>query len=1431
MEEQEPRSGHIPSPGGGETPHPRTGPDQGGSRIDTAAKNKQAEEGNKDGINDTANQAADSDVGRQERPGAGQSLTAGDQKSGQAPAEAIKPQEPMDNSMAPGVKRSPVLTRMAKFWERYDRLADTEDKKLSENLNANLDVLLIFAALFSAVNTTFISMTMPSLSPDPLDRTNTLLELLVKRVDNTTLTPSDLTPSFSQQASSVAINFLLYASLCCSLLAAMGAMLGKEWLQSFGRSGQTGAPEEQGRLRQRKFNGILQWHLEGVILFLPNLLLFSVTLFFAGLALYLFPINKVVAGLLIAVLGFSAVVWLVTVLVGAIWPLCPYQSAASRALRLVGRRAALYWVQNRLPATQAHKDEVGKELRAKEEQKSNAQAAFWLVKTTSSREDREAVAEFITTFDEDQEIWKLLLQSTQGAFENWQDQPSDVNSKMLEIFGRALSHIILSKSAAEWEFRGEEKSGQLHGVLESFLEGLKSASTSADSKDIDPEVLAHAAPLHALAATGNIYTTSRTWERLFVLMGDFDFSLLNKRITSAFWNAANTLRSLPEPHPETSALEVYTSFLHEIRHVVATDRLPGDLVSLLTYSVAEFIFDLNELWWAETGSPNPKLDKFLKEAWLSLHAMLSYGSLPTSLVRDSTKEASENQPSSTNRKIVESFELAASHVRFPRPENAVKWRVWAEKKPGGLHGVLKRFLKGFETASKRMNDKDIDLKLLTYATSLHTLEAAGDIYTRSRSWGRLFVLMGDFNFSLLHKQITYAFWNAAHALRSLPAFHPETSAFEIYSTFLQEIRHVATPDQLPGDLVTLLNYSVAEFIFDLNELWWAKTGFPDPKLDRFLKESLLSLHSILSCGSLPASLVRDSTKEASENQPSSTNRKIVESFELASSHVPFPRPQSAVKWRVRAEEKPGKLHGVLEHFLKGFGAASKRMNDKDIDWKLLTYATSLHTLEAAGDIYTRSRSWERLFVLMGDFDFSLLHKQITYAFWNAAHALRSLPAFHPETSAFEIYSTFLQEIRHVATPDQLPGDLVSLLTFSAMEFIFDFNESFWANPYSLSLQFDKFLAEALLSLRAIFPCAPSLTSSAQGRYYEFRRRTSWGGPKRTWEPLTSLAYHWPWQPFEPGTDEELMHRNFWPALDSIITRLTKSPPEIKELTVDFVLVAIEWLSISLPSSQWMIGLGSSPQIPTFITSSLAEGNPARQARGLYLFFFNIGHWALGSPGPLDRVWNEVGLITRLVRIVKEPQTWSKGTRLLEVLEAMANHWSWSFMEAGFPLAAAEAIQHIDKTRERLHPEWRDLLRRTLSITLEVWNNTKNSEPNEWAASEILLMVRHSSVHIERSLNSGEEDSRDVLRFVQLIDHLYKRLSLSAFIFCNADLEVRSLFCELRRRVERETYPGSNTGGGAFASSYRISQLIDWTQGLTEGPLICSRPDFVDTQML
>ncbi|KAG8981682.1 hypothetical protein FRB93_008483 [Tulasnella sp. JGI-2019a] len=248
-------------------------------------------------------------------------------------------------------KHPSVFGSLDNFWTKYDTLADKYDKEMLEGLNANLEGLLIFvsalsihtpspthivprqAGLFSSVNSAFIVIVLGVLSGNPQDQTNHLLQLLVMHANNSTLKLDESLQVFMPGKKIVRQNCIFFASLCCSLLAAAGAMLAKQWLQEYARTGQTGSKEEQSRRRADKFRGAEQWRLRLVVEALPNLLLISLGLFFAGLVDYLWTIDWYVALVVLTFTVIGVAFYGFTLIVGVIYPASPFQTALSTALR------------------------------------------------------------------------------------------------------------------------------------------------------------------------------------------------------------------------------------------------------------------------------------------------------------------------------------------------------------------------------------------------------------------------------------------------------------------------------------------------------------------------------------------------------------------------------------------------------------------------------------------------------------------------------------------------------------------------------------------------------------------------------------------------------------------------------------------------------------------------------------------------------------------------------------------------------------------------------------------------------------------------------------------------------------------------------------------------------------------------------------------
>ncbi|KAG2742457.1 hypothetical protein P692DRAFT_20703705, partial [Suillus brevipes Sb2] len=115
----------------------------------------------------------------------------------------------------------------SKFWTTYDNLSKEYDDTLLSRGNGDMNIILTFAGLFSAVNSTFII----GMQPNPAETTNVLLLRLIQIAadPNVIHDISDLSSSTGYPPSTIWMQALVYASLAFSVLAAFGAVLGKQW--------------------------------------------------------------------------------------------------------------------------------------------------------------------------------------------------------------------------------------------------------------------------------------------------------------------------------------------------------------------------------------------------------------------------------------------------------------------------------------------------------------------------------------------------------------------------------------------------------------------------------------------------------------------------------------------------------------------------------------------------------------------------------------------------------------------------------------------------------------------------------------------------------------------------------------------------------------------------------------------------------------------------------------------------------------------------------------------------------------------------------------------------------------------------------------------------------------------------------------------------
>ncbi|KAG8699193.1 hypothetical protein FRC09_006769 [Ceratobasidium sp. 395] len=246
----------------------------------------------------------------------------------------LKPYERIA-SEKPGEELAPD----AAIWEMYVEEAREQDKELVDDKNGNLDQMLLFATLFSAILTAFIIESKNLLQQDSADLTVTLLLAIAqsqqRMEQNTpqTLAPIER-PPFSAPISARWINGLWYTSLALSLSAALVAMLAKEWLGSF-LSSRPRSPHKYALSRHMKSQGLARWKAVHIIDLLPTLLHFSLLLFSLGLVTYLWTLDSGAAIAVAIVTTTTALFYLVTAVLGATRTNCPFDTQVSKYIHAI----------------------------------------------------------------------------------------------------------------------------------------------------------------------------------------------------------------------------------------------------------------------------------------------------------------------------------------------------------------------------------------------------------------------------------------------------------------------------------------------------------------------------------------------------------------------------------------------------------------------------------------------------------------------------------------------------------------------------------------------------------------------------------------------------------------------------------------------------------------------------------------------------------------------------------------------------------------------------------------------------------------------------------------------------------------------------------------------------------------------------------------
>ncbi|PBK83089.1 hypothetical protein ARMGADRAFT_876347, partial [Armillaria gallica] len=186
----------------------------------------------------------------------------------------------------------------ARVWRTYNDESRNHDANMVEESRDNVDVLLVFAGLFSAVVMTFVAQTSQSLQPDYAAMSASLIyeSVLIQRaiangssVDSITPSPLNPTIAFVPATTDVWVNGLWFTSLFLSLTTALVAVLVKQWLHHYVAL-PSGTPRDRSFIRQFRYAGFQKWHVQVIIGLLPVLMHLALAIFLSGLVVFLQPL-------------------------------------------------------------------------------------------------------------------------------------------------------------------------------------------------------------------------------------------------------------------------------------------------------------------------------------------------------------------------------------------------------------------------------------------------------------------------------------------------------------------------------------------------------------------------------------------------------------------------------------------------------------------------------------------------------------------------------------------------------------------------------------------------------------------------------------------------------------------------------------------------------------------------------------------------------------------------------------------------------------------------------------------------------------------------------------------------------------------------------------------------------------------------------------
>jgi hypothetical protein len=189
------------------------------------------------------------------------------------------------------------------------------------------------AGLFSAVLTAFVIQANASLQEDSAQTAVDALYHISLQLHDPSVAPLPARSPFQPASYDVRVNAIWLCSLILSLVAALLAILVKQWLREYMTWTSMISGKESVALRQYRAQGWDNWYVSQWRYAIPGLLQAALVLFFWGLVDLFWNVQATIAIIVTSLVGVSLGVLLMISFIPVINAQCPYRSTLSRLLR------------------------------------------------------------------------------------------------------------------------------------------------------------------------------------------------------------------------------------------------------------------------------------------------------------------------------------------------------------------------------------------------------------------------------------------------------------------------------------------------------------------------------------------------------------------------------------------------------------------------------------------------------------------------------------------------------------------------------------------------------------------------------------------------------------------------------------------------------------------------------------------------------------------------------------------------------------------------------------------------------------------------------------------------------------------------------------------------------------------------------------------